>query len=124
MPTVSDLKLDAAGDLAIESGDVVLIHDSDVVAQMARLLLRTLKGEWYLAEDFGVDYFGGVFTKALPVPYAPDRGAVEGTFRAALESLPHVRAVARLDFDFDAAARTFRVDFGLDTDFGPLSGSA
>lgn len=124
MPTVTDLKLDAAGDIAVEAGDLALVHDADVVAQMARLRLMTVRGEWYLDEAFGTDYFGEVFTKALAAPRAPDRGAVDATFRAALSSIPHVRAVTRLDFDFDAAARRLRVDFDLDTDFGPLSGSA
>lgn len=123
MAKIKDLKLAEDGELAVEGGDVVVIEDADVVAQMARILLRTLKGEWYLDEDFGMDYFGRVFTRSLQVPKPTSRGLVEGTFRSALAGLPHVRSVTRLDFDYDAAIRKFRVDFDIDTDFGSLSGS-
>jgi len=113
MATVRDLKLDAdTGDLVVESGDLVLIEDLDVVAQRLRLKLRTVVGEWFLDTTSGVDYFGKILRKGV------QQSAVEAELRAAILGVPNVRALRRFESTYDPARRRFRLDFVVDTDFG------
>ncbi|MFH0902152.1 MAG: hypothetical protein V2A73_16090 [Pseudomonadota bacterium] len=116
MATVRDLKLDeTTGDIAIEDGDIVLIEDLDVVAQHIRIRLRTILGEWYLDTSKGVDWFGVVFSKEFP------RGMAEATLRNAIETVDHVRALAKFEATFDGTTRHLSIEFEASTDFGTVT---
>lgn len=43
------------GDIVIENNDIVLVQDSGLLAQKVELLLATMKGEWFLNEDEGIN---------------------------------------------------------------------
>lgn len=59
-----DLKLDKANhDLAVESGDLVLIGGAEDVAQSQNIGLRFWLGEWFLNQLEGIDFLGRVFGK-------------------------------------------------------------
>lgn len=116
MATIRDLKLDPdTGDLVVENGDLVLIDDADVVAQMLRLKLRTVLGEWFLDTTSGVDYFRKILRKGV------QQSAVESELRSAIVSVPHVEALRRFDAEYDEGARRFRLDFVVQTDLGDVS---
>lgn len=45
------------GDLAIDgAGNVVMVEGDDEIAQSVEMILTANKGEWFLDEEFGLDY--------------------------------------------------------------------
>lgn len=54
---MSNLKLDTAGDLALESNRLVLVSGVDEIRQRWLIAIRTILGEWFLDRNVGVPYF-------------------------------------------------------------------
>ncbi|ADE87500.1 hypothetical protein [Deep-sea thermophilic phage D6E] len=44
------------GDLVFENGDVVMVDGDEELAQSLETIFRTRKGEWFLNEQFGLDF--------------------------------------------------------------------
>ena len=64
---MSELKLDPlTNDIALEQGVVVLTTGSEASAQRIRSRLLTVRGEWFLDTNFGLDYHGVIWVKGLP----------------------------------------------------------
>jgi len=60
---MKSLKLNTSWDLTISNYDLVFVTGADQVAQHIKERLQMFYGEWFLARDLGVDYFGKVFEK-------------------------------------------------------------
>ena len=115
MATVIDLKLDPeTGEPVVENGDLALIYDGDVVAQMLRLKLRTFFGEWFLNTEAGIKYLEVVFVKGV------QRSLVEAVFRNAILETDHVNSIKTFTAGFEPITRVFSLTFVVDTDFGEL----
>lgn len=112
----TDIKLDeTTGAIVVENGDIVLIHDLDVIAQRLRLTLRTIMGEWFLDTTHGVDYFGVILVKGA------QQARVESELREKILGVPGVLSLQRFDASYDTALRKFALSFDVDTVFGPLT---
>lgn len=101
-----DLALDAAtGDLAVDPAtkDLQVADGNDAVLQELRILLRQLKGEWFLDERVGVPYLQQIFGKGR----SPQ--VLRSIFRKALLTASRVRSVAELTLSLDSATRTLTV---------------
>lgn len=107
-----DLKLTEDLDVAIEDGDLVIIEDLDAVAQMIRIRLRRVLGEWYLDITSGTDYFDGIFAKGA---------AYEATVREQILGTPYVRGLTLFAAAFDVGARRLTVEFTAATEFGSVT---
>jgi len=57
------LKLNTSWDLSITNYQLDMVSGIDQVAQHIKERLQMFYGEWFLAVDKGVDYFGKVFPK-------------------------------------------------------------
>lgn len=49
------LKIDSSGDWVMENGSFVVIEGDEQLAQEARISIETLRGEWFLNSDEGMD---------------------------------------------------------------------
>jgi hypothetical protein len=88
---MSDIKLNAAGDLDLTNGAASVHTDRlDAIAQRLTIRLRFFQGEWFLDLAFGVPYHGRVLI----------RGANEADlfqlFQFVIESMPGIQAVEEL----------------------------
>lgn len=110
MATVTDIKIDDEGNLVIEDGDLVLIEDQDVVAQSLRMLFQTVKGEWFLDTDVGIDYLGILLRKGA------QRSEIEAHLRTKIMEVDHVENIERLTAEYDATTRSMAIDFAVTTD--------
>lgn len=110
----SDLKLDTAGDLAVETGDFVLISDSDETVQSVRIRLRFYLGEWFLDNRLGVPFYEQVFVKN------PDLTQVEGLLRGVILETPGMATLTSYRQTLDGETRTLTVTWAGTTDDGTL----
>lgn len=107
-----DLKLDSQGDLAIESGDLVILSGVDAIAQHLKIRLRFFLGEWFLNLDEGIPYFERVFVKSPNIP------EIRALYRRAILTTPGVATIDDLTVDFDGSSRVLSVTFAGETDTG------
>jgi hypothetical protein len=111
-----DLKLDANGDVAIESGGGVVVSGRDAIAQRLRVRLRMFRGEWYLDERLGIDYFGQVLVKS------PDLQVVASIIRRAILTTEGVIRLTSYAQSLDKGSRRLSVTFSAVTTTGePLT---
>ena len=66
--STSTLALDVVGgDLTIENKTtgrtLKILSGNEAIAQHLRMRLRLIRTEWFLDEDAGMDYFGGIWKK-------------------------------------------------------------
>lgn len=109
---MSDLALDAAGDLLIEHGDVVLITGAPAVAQDWSLRLGLFRGEWSLDRRVGIDYQNVFFAGR------PSRPLLQHIFETVTRETAGVKTLERLSFAFDAASLALEVDAEVTADDG------
>jgi len=64
---MSDLKLDAFGDLDITSGKLTLIlTEQELLAQKLGILFKSFQGEWFLDTSYGIPYTQVILKKGTP----------------------------------------------------------
>ncbi len=120
-----DLKLDTTGDLALESGDLVLVggstdaENADAIAQHVRIRVRTFLGEWFLDESDGVPYHQRILGKKGVRP-----GVVQSELRKRIEGTPGVRAVTEISVTIDRKTRAAKAVWRASTDLGEITGDA
>ena len=102
---MSDFGLNSSGELDLATGDLVLIDGADAVAQQLKIRLRFIQGEWFLDQRVGIPYYSQIWVKNPNLPL------VATIYRRAILSTPGVESVERLDYDFSASTREYRLDF-------------
>lgn len=55
MNDIKDLALNEYGDVILYNNDIEMIFDNEVLAQEARQIIGTSKGEWFLNKNQGID---------------------------------------------------------------------
>jgi len=103
---MTDIRLNSNGDIDI-SGSVISLTDpgAESTAQRLFIKLRTFKTEWVYNTDFGVDYFGKVFTKG------PAKALVDAEFRSKIVNTPGVSQLIRFTSTINQATREYTLDF-------------
>jgi len=122
---IRDLLQDAAGDLAVVDGDFAVAGgDTDevnlaAVQQGVGIRLRMLKGECFLDESKGVDYFGKILRKN------PDPNTVRTELSVAITSTPDVLNVTDAGLVEDGATRMASIDYTIRTAYSttPVTGT-
>lgn len=109
---MSDLALDAAGDLLIERGDAVLATGAAALAQDWQLRLGLFRGEWSLDRRVGIDYQGLIFDGR------PSQALLRHVFESVTRDTAGVKTLDRLSFAFDRASRTLEVEAEVTNDSG------
>lgn len=75
------------------------------LAQRLKVRLSTFKGEMYTDEDYGIDYYGVVFTKTF------DQQAVDLAFRTEILKEDDVSSIQSITYDFDTSTRSLSITF-------------
>ena len=101
-----DLKLDSDGNLAIESGDMVVITDK-VESTRQRLIIKFkfFKAEWFLDERAGIPYFQDILVKPANL------NAIKAIYAEVINEDEGVEELLELTVNFDGAIRKLSVAF-------------
>ena len=93
-----------------ETGQViansVLNGTTDPLTSLAQRLttrLRTFKSELYTDSDYGIDYYGVIFTKKY------DQQATDLAFRTEILKEPNVSRIESIDYDYNSSLRTLNI---------------
>jgi len=111
--TAVDTENPIAHDLEVRNGQIVWAgldpYDAEaqgeMIAQRCRCRLRWLAGEWYLDQRQGVPWQHVLMAKGTT------RARIARVIRSALEGVPGVRLVRRVDVTTDPATRSATVSF-------------
>ncbi len=101
-----DLKLDpSTWDLDLSGSALHLTDDTtgETVAQAVAMRLQLFRGEWFLDNRLGIDYFGQVLIKA------PSLSDIEAIMRQAILATPGVSAITSYSQTLDRAARSLAI---------------
>lgn len=109
-----DILLDEDGDLFVGPAGFVMASGPDGVAQLCRIAIRLVLGEWFLNQSKGVDWFRYLQEKFR----AED---VSSGLRAALLGVPTVTGVASIRTQRPAADRRASVEVTVNSTFGDVT---
>ena len=101
---MSDIVLDAAGDIDITGGVLTLDSGSASVSQHLFIRLRTFYSEWFLDTTIGLPYFQQIMGVKNPSPIL-----LNAIFRREILKAPGVTAVNALGFQIDSETRNLVV---------------
>lgn len=102
----------ASNDLVIKNNDLILIDNTERVAQQVLITLRFWLGEWFLDTRQGVPYLEYVLVKN------PNMNHIRQILAEKIQNVEGVNNIVSLDFDFRRITRELYVDFEIDTDYG------
>jgi len=102
-------------DFVYEDGRLVTITGVDALAQILKNKISIWLGEWYLAENFGVDYFGLFNQKTF----------LDKRFRLIISNIllsdSRVNKIIKLNVSFDNSTREITASFTVETTEGLLN---
>lgn len=99
------IRIDEAGDLALENGNFVWLRGIDWVRQRLMTRFKFFQGEWFLDERLGVPYFRSVLVKN------PDLGVVRSIFRRIILTTPGVISITHFEVRYNDSARHLEFEF-------------
>jgi hypothetical protein len=115
---VSCLLQTTTGDLDLSSGNLVLVDDTDGLAQQVAQELNNRFALW-LGEWFGDTRLGVPFVDFVLVKN-PDMTVVGNIFSQIITSTPGVATILSGSVDFDPAARTLAATYVVQLDNGAI----
>ena len=104
------LRIIPAGDLALESGDVVVLGLTDetrvqYIRQKIASRFKFFVAEWFLDLREGISYYRDVFVKKPNIPL------IRSLFLRVLRTTTGVLDVPQMSLSYDAGTRQLRLDF-------------
>jgi hypothetical protein len=108
----SDLFINEDGQFVLLNGDLAFVQDVDQVAQNIRFRLKTFRGEWFLDNSLGVDWYGVVFVKT------PDMASIQREILTQVEAVENVSSVVDYKQSLDSVLRILSVSFTALLDTG------
>jgi len=109
-----DIALDDDGDLAVSQSGFRLTSGPDGVAQLCKIAIRLVLGEWFLDQSRGVDWF-----RILQEKFKAD--SVSSAIRTALSGVPTVTSVASVRVTPPDPDRGISVSAVVNSVFGDVS---
>lgn len=106
---MSDLRLNALGDLDIVNGDLRLTQGSDAIRQHILQRLRTFLGEWFLDISVGVPYYQSILVKN------PNFAIVEPLLKDTILTTPGVIELLSFELDYISETRKLFLRFNART---------
>ena len=100
------------------NGRLVWTSGAEAIAQAIDLAFGFFKGEWFLDQNIGADWYSILGRK----PYEP--GRARAFARAVLLGVAGVLEITALDPVFDSIARHLTITWTVTTDYGPLTGTS
>ncbi|PJZ49219.1 hypothetical protein [Leptospira saintgironsiae] len=111
------IESEGSADTNPNRGRLVMLEGLDALRQILGNRLRMHLGEWYLAPEAGVDWFGLVDEKSFFRP------GFLAAIKKAILGEPAVTKIISLDASFDRKTRTVTVEFEVESNLGIVSGS-
>ncbi|QMV49886.1 MAG: baseplate sheath protein [Mu-like cryoconite phage AB09] len=111
---MSDIALDATGDLLITDGALSLVDGADAVTQLLSQSYKFFAGEWFLDVDLGIPYFEKVFTKN------PDPVVLDTIFKRVALNTPGILSLDSFGFQFDSKMRSLTIRLRATSTDGPV----
>lgn len=108
----TDIKLTAAHDLSITSGDIDLATEGTEVAQSTKIRLLFVEAEWVQDYTLGVPWIDVIFSMQYSTAYK------ELILRDAINTTDGIRNLK--EFTFEVNERTATVSFTAETDFADI----
>lgn len=103
------------GDAAFQNGAIPVTDEArQSVAQRLTILLSTFKAEWFIDQDYGIDYIGQVVGRKR------SKSAIDTLFQSAILSEPLVKSIASFSSDI-GSDRKYSVTFTAITDTGEIT---
>ena len=103
---MSDIKLDANGDLFLDdSGSIVLVTGDEAIAQQLSIRFKFALGEWFLDTRIGVPYFQEILVKN------PNLTRVRGIYQQLIITTPGIEAIESFSLTLDTPTRTLSLVF-------------
>jgi hypothetical protein len=115
-----DVLLDANNDPVIANGDIVFAKGVPGVAQLIRVAVQMIAGEWFLNLLAGIAYLPNATvseTQAL-LGAKFDPVKTRAAFRTAILAVPGVSSIDTLNVSFEPTTRTLNVSWVVLTAFG------
>lgn len=107
MATYVGISIKPYNDIEIdETGNLVMVEDAEAVAQHARQRLSFFKGEWFLDETVGLDWFGVLGTTAT----STNRAIGEALVKECILETTGVTGIAEISTATDRASRGLVVE--------------
>ena len=102
-------------DFVYEDGRLVTITGVDALSQILKNKISVWLGEWYLAENFGVDYLGLFNQKTF----------LDKRFRLIISNIllndSRVKKIIKLNVEFNNSTREITSSFTVETTVGLLN---
>lgn len=105
-------------DIILQNGDVLMIDDSERVAQQILITLRFWYGEWFLNTTEGTPYLEYILVKQ------PNMAHIRQILTEQIQSVEGVKAVTNMELTFDQRERHLLVEYTADTDYGLVTDKA
>ena len=99
-------------DLVLQNGDLIIIDNTERVAQQVLITLRFWLNEWFLDTREGVPYLEYILVKN------PNISQIRQILTQQIRNVEGVKNVVYLDLDFKRVTRELYVYFEVDTDYG------
>lgn len=101
---MADIKLTAAHDLDLSTGDIQILRGRDETAQRLTIAYAIYKGEWFLDDRVGMPYTQTIFKKN------PDLFLLRNLFRRMALLDPGIDSVEEVVLQYSSADRSLTVD--------------
>lgn len=103
---MSDIKLDADGDLFLDdNGSIVLVTGDDAIVQQLKIRFRFALGEWFLDTRLGLPIFQEVLVKN------PNLTRVRGIYRQLITTTPGIESIEKFALTLDSPTRKLSLSF-------------
>ena len=108
-----DIAMDInTNDIVLQDGDIMMIDNTERVAQQILITLRFWYGEWFLNTTDGVPYLEYILVKQ------PNMAHIRQILTEQIQSVEGVKAVTDMELTFDQRERSLLVEYTADTDYG------
>lgn len=108
---MSDIALNANGDVDLTSNELHLKYDGDYQAQRLTVALKHRMGEWFRDQSAGTDYDGAIWGKTTEL-------ARRAEVRRRVLGIPGIVEIASMATDLDRQTRAWSADIVCVRDSG------
>jgi hypothetical protein len=112
-----DILLDDAGNRLLSGNDYAIADGLPAVGQGIATRVKLYRGEYWLDESLGVEWFGKVLVKN------PNPLVIRAEIAAAIAAQPDVSTVRGVSYTFDARTRSAAVSYVAASTEGVASGT-
>lgn len=102
-------------DILLVNGDLSMVSGNTQIQQNLLQTLGIYRGEWFLDNTIGVDYYGTVFQKN------PNQAAINAMFVSSILGVAGITSILSFNSNINKSARAMSVAFKCTTTTGTVS---